>query len=1085
MPRAFHVRGPLDADALGRALDGLVARHDVLRSVYATADGGPAQVVRHGARAPLERLDLSGLPPAARDGELARALAERAAYHFDLAADVLLRATLVRLADDEHVLFLLTHHIVSDGWSKSVTFRDLGALYAAELAGGGARAAALPTLPLQFADHARRERARADSGALDAPLAYWREQLRGPLPVLRLADTATGDPAPGADLFAGDVRETVLPRTLVDGMRRLGQARGASLYMVLLAAYQSLLHRYTGQDEIVVGSPTAGRDDEDTHDLIGYFAGALVLRTSFAGDPAFGALLDRVRDTCLDAYEHQDVPFEKLVLELQKGEALTHAPLFQCVLTMEDTIPAALRLDGAAVEPLDVAVSATKFDLTLLFSEHPDGLRLRLAFRTALVDGTRAERVLGHLRTLLDAAVADASVPVSRLPLLTAAEHAELAAWNATAADLGPAADVATLFEAWAARVPNQPAVVAGDATLTYAELDARAARLAARLQALGAGPDAPVGLLLDRSAAAVIGLLGALKAGAAYVPLPVDGPAARVAQQLAASGARVVVTDAAGAALLPAGTVAVAVDADDARGEPPAPSAARRPAPDDLAYVLFTSGSTGAPKGVSVTHANVVHYARAIARVLAGGDGLSAPAGWHCGVASTLAADLGLTSVWAALLGGGTLHVLPHTAVTEPASFAEYAAAHPLDLLKLTPGHLRALAAGLNGYALAAVLPRRWLVLGGEALPVPLARHLVDALGAGRLLNHYGPTETTIGACALRVDAAVLAAAEARAARSVPVGRPLANVRVYVVDAHGGEQPVGVAGELVVAGQGVSRGYVGQPERTAERFGALPELGDDGEPWAYRTGDRARRLADGTLEFLGRVDHQVKIRGYRVEPDEVAAVLRTHPAVADAAVVARPAAGAPDGVDAEPRLFAYVVPAAAGGAAAPDVLAVWLAERLPAYLVPDAIVALEQLPLTPNGKLDRAALPAPIDPAAESAATPAVVAPRTETERQLAAVWQDVLKREAVGVTESFLALGGHSLLAIRVLGRISKQFGVRLPLRALFEHPTVAQLAELVDAERRAKDDAALRDALAAVEGLTEADATRLLGQVLTDAP
>jgi amino acid adenylation domain-containing protein len=1049
VPRAFRVRGALDADALGRALDALVRRHEVLRSVYALDGDHPVQTVLADATVPFERVDLSRLAPAEREAELSRLVDARASYHFDLARDVLLRATLVTLGPDDHALVLLTHHIASDGWSKSVTFRDLSELYAAEVAG---RAPVLPALPLQFADHARRERERLDGDALEAPLAYWREQLRGPLPVLALPTDATGV----SDPFAGDVRTAVLPSSLVDAVRRLGQANGASLYMVLLAAYQSLLHRYTGQDDVVVGSPTAGRDEEETHDLVGYFAGALVLRTSFAGDPTFAELLERVSNTCLDAYDHQDVPFEKLVLELQKGQELTHAPLFQCVLTMEDTVPARLALGDAEVTPIEASVEAVKFDLVLLFSEVADGLRLRLGFRTARFAGERVERMLGHLRTLLEAAVASPDTPVSKLPLLTAEERARLAAWNDTAADEGAPATLVSLFEAQAVRVPERVAVVGLDASLAYAELNARANQLALHLQSLGVTPNAPVGLLLDRSADALVGLLGILKSGGAYMPLSLDAPPARVARQLAESGARVVVTLGAQASTIPQGVTVVALDSA-ALGALPDANLDSAATPDDLAYVLYTSGSTGTPKGVAVTHANAVHYARAISRVLGEGDGL------HFGLASTLAADLGNTSLFASLLGGGTLHVLSKDVTTEPARFAEYVGAHPLDVLKITPNHLAALTAGKTGGDLSAVLPRRWVVTGGEALRPELARTLLGA-GRCRVLNHYGPTETTVGVLTHEVTAASLGAP------TVPLGRPLANTRAYVVDAHGNEQPVGIPGELLLGGAGVARGYLGRDELTAERF-----VEHQGER-VYRTGDRVRRLADGTIEFLGRVDDQVKVRGFRVELGEIEGVLRAHPGVGQAVAVLR-----------DEELVAYAVPRQAGYAVSHadrptrEKLVEWLAAQLPEYMVPNAVVLLDALPLTPNGKVDRAALPAPEGGAA---AVDSFVAPRTPTEETIARIWRDVLKKERVGVTDSFLDLGGHSLLAIRVLGRISKELGVRLPLRALFETPTVAQVAEVVDTElRRRADEEALRQALAAVEGLSDAEAERLLADTANE--
>jgi len=1085
VPRAFRLRGTLDADALQRAINAFLQRHEVLRSVYAVEGDHPVQVIVPGASVPLEHVDLTRVPQAERDSALMRALTERAAKPFNLATDLLLRASLFKLGDDDHALFLLTHHIVSDGWTKSVTFRDLSELYAAEV---GRRAPSLPAMPLQFGAYAARERARLQGDALEASLAYWREKLAGPLPTLAWV----ADQPRGAGAFAGDMREAILPASLVEAMRRLGQERGATLYMVLLAAYQTLLHRYSGQDDVIVGSPTAGRDEEHTHDLVGYLAGALVLRTSFAGDPTFAELLDRVSETCLDAYEHQDVPFEKLVLELQKGEQLTHAPLFQCVLTMEDTIPAELRLTGASLEPIDVSIPAMKFDLTLLFSEHERGLRLRLGFRTALFSGARAERALGHLRSLLEAATTNPERRLSDLPLLTEQERAALAAANDTTADEGPAATLVELFEAQAARVPGRPAVVAprasataagsvaGTVVLTYEELNTRANQLAHRLIDAGVSANTPVGLLLDRSADAIVGLIGILKAGGAYLPLATDAPASRIAQQLAESGAKIVVTSAMYGDRVPAGVATLAFDRDAAAlGSAPNGNPARAVSPEHLAYVLFTSGSTGVPKGVAVTHANAVHYARAVSRVLADvspatrGDGFAALDALQFGLASTLAADLGNTSLLPSLLAGGSLHVLSKDVTTEPARFAEYVGVHRLDVLKITPNHLAALTAGRTATALSDVLPQRWLVLGGEALRLDVARTLLAA-GACRVLNHYGPTETTVGVLTHEVTLATIEAAEAQGATTAPLGRPLANTRAYVVDARGNELPVGVPGELWLGGSGVAQGYVKREDLTAERFVAFRGSR------VYRTGDRVRRLHDGTLEFLGRTDDQVKVRGFRVELGEIEQVLRTHPGVAQTGVVLR------EDVPGDARLVAYVVAKQAGYAVShsdrptPEKVREWVAAHVPEYMVPSAVMLLEALPLTANGKLDRAKLPAP---GTDAEVQDSFVAPRTPTEETVARIWRDVLKKPRIGITESFLDLGGHSLLAIRVLGRINKELGVRLPLRSLFETPTVERIAATIDGELAQKAEAdALRAALAAVESLSDDDVAKMLA---TDSP
>ena len=1086
VPRAFRLRGALDVTALDASLNDVVARHEILRTTYHAGDHGPVQRVAAAVARPLAMTDLSAMSDAVRTAEVDRFVFEEAHTHFDLASDPMLRARLLRLGATEHVLLLTTHHIASDGWSKGVLFRDLTIAYDARRAG---RVPTWSPLPIQYADFATWQRAALAGAEHDEHLAFWRERLAAPLPVLELP-TDFARPAVAGYEAARSV--AVLPTAYAERLQQLGMAHSATRYMVLLAAYQTVLHRYTGQDDILTGSPIAGRGRSEVEALIGFFANTLVMRTDFSGDPTFAELLERISDRAMGAYEHGDVPFEKLALEMREGQPFdASAPLFRCVLTMEDTIEATFRLGEVVVETVPVEYGQGKFDLTLLFSELPAGLRLTLGARSDLFAPGYGERFLGHVRAVLDAALADPMVRVSAIPLLTAAERAVVDASQGERIDEGDPITLVSGFERQVARVPDRLAVVgprasataagsvAGTHPLTYAELNSRANQLGAHLRTLGVGAGTPVGLLLDRSADAYVGLIGILKAGGAYMPLAVESPAPRIAQQLRESGATVVVTSVALASRLGEGTHVIALDRDaDAAllGSLPTGDLAPVATPSDLAYVLYTSGSTGVPKGVAVTHANAVHYARAVSRVLADvapgttGDGFAALDGLRFGMVSTLAADLGNTCVLPALLSGGTLHTLSREITTDPARFAEYVSVHPFDILKITPNHLAALTASRSGSELAAVLPRRWVVLGGEALRFAVVRQLQSA-GKCRVLNHYGPTETTVGVLTHEATTAALDAAAAQGAQTVPLGRPLANTSAFVLDAHGQEQPLGIPGELVIGGAGVARGYLGGDELTAERFVLVA-----GER-CYRTGDRVRRLADGSIEFLGRADDQVKVRGYRVEVGEIEQVLRHHPGVLQAVVTL---VSPPEG---EPRLVAYAVPRQAGYAVShadrptSEKLQAWVAAQLPEYMVPSVVVMIDAIPLTPNGKVDRAKLPAPgMDAAAGGTVR---VAPRTPTEETIARIWREVLKREELGVTDSFLDLGGHSLLAIRVLGRISKELGVRLTLRTLFETPTIEQVARIVDAERTAKADAAaLAAALAAVEALSDADVSRALG-------
>lgn len=1077
VPRAIRIVGKLDVDALSAALNDLVERHEILRTVYAAGDAGAVQKVNAHAPSQLQVTDLSELPSSAREAEVLRIALAEARTSFDLAHDLLLRSRLLKSDDRDHTLILVSHHIASDGWSRGVMYRELSAAYSARTEG---RAPTFEPLPIQYGDFAAWQREQMRGDVVEEHLAFWRQRLAAPLPVL---DLPTDFPRPATQAFEGGLKNIMIPTALVQQLRELGMDHGATMYMVLLAAYQTVLHRYSGQDDILTGSPIVGRNHSETEGLIGYFNNILAMRNSFAGDPTFGDLLDRVAENAIDAYEHEDVPFEKLVLDLREGQATpSHAPLFSCVLTMEDTLPDELTFGDADIRPYALDFGQAKFDLTLQVAEKPDGLRIGVWYRTDLFTAEYAERFLGHLKRVLEEAVKDADRPVSALPILTESERDNLKKWNDTGANEGPVATAVQLFEQQAARVPDRVAVAASDgSSITYAELNTRANQLATMLRARRVEVGEPVGLLLDRSVEAIVALVGILKSGGAYMPLSVDAPDARIADQLRESRANLAVTTSQYAAKLPSTLNVITLDGD-------AESLARQSTdnpwfsatPDSVAYVLFTSGSTGVPKGVAVTHTNIVHYTRAVSRVLgdvprdANGDGLEALDGWKFALASTLAADLGNTSLYPALLAGGTLHVLGKDVTSEPAQFASYMSANKVDVIKITPNHLVALLAGKRGSELAAVMPAKFVITGGEALKVDVARMFLSA-GTCRVLNHYGPTETTVGVCTFEVTQESLDRVSAAGVQSVPVGRPLVNTYAYVVDAKGHEVPVGVIGELLIGGWGVTQGYLNNPDRTGESF-----VQHNGER-VYCTGDRVRRLADGAIEFLGRGDHQIKIRGYRVELGDIEQVLVSNQGV-QAAIVVLHTSATGDG-----QLIAYVVPVQEGYAVAHadrptvDKIREWVAAQLPDYMVPSAFVMLDALPLTANGKVDRAALPSP-----DAQPERAHVAPSTETERQLAVIWATVLKVENVGVTDRFLDLGGHSLLAIRVLGRISKELGVRLALRTLFETPTIAEIAGLIDAERAAKEaeqrkkaeEAAMLAALADIENLSDDEVAQLLG-------
>ncbi|HST58981.1 MAG TPA: amino acid adenylation domain-containing protein [Longimicrobium sp.] len=1010
MSPSLRLAGPLDPGAVADALREIVRRHEPLRTSLPLVDGSPVQRIAP-AELELGVDDLSQLADQERDEEVARRTAAWARMPFDLERGPLFRARLLRIAPEDHVLLLAMHHAVSDGWSNGILFRELFALYDAFAAG---RPSPLPPLPVRYADYAAWQRGWLSGEALDRQVAYWREALAGAPAVLELpADR----PRAAVMSRRGAIHAFDVPAEVADPLRALARREGGTMFMALLAAWNVVLARASGQGDVVVGTPVAGRTRRETEGLIGLFVNTLALRTDLSGEPTFVALLARVRAATLGAFTHQDLPFEKLVEELQPGRSLGRTPIFQALFNLQNTGEGPAQAPGAlAIAPLERAAPDAKLDVTLTVTERTDGsLYATLGYAADLFHPGTIQRLAAQWARVLASVVARPDAPVSSIDLLPDEERSALADWNRTDRDFS-ARTVLEMIDGWVARTPDAPALAYEGRTWSFAELDGRARRIARWLVARGVGAEARVGLCVERSAEMIVALLGILRAGAAYVPLDPAFPAARMADMLADSGAALVLADdALLAALDGAGAEAVSIAAAEAG----APDAAVLPAVDPgwLAYVIYTSGSTGRPKGVAVEHRQLAHYVQAVA------ERLALPERVSYATVSTIAADLGHTSVFGALCGGGCLHVMGAERIGDADAFAAYLAANPVDVLKITPSHLAAL---MGGRAAAAVLPRRCLVVGGEASRAEWVDE-IRALAPGlRLVNHYGPTETTVGALAYVADSEL----PETAGGTVPIGLPLANARAYVLDAALRPVPVGIAGELCIGGRGVARGYLDRPALTAERF--VPDPFAD-EPGArmYRTGDRARRLADGAVEFLGRIDQQVKVRGFRVEPGEVEAVLRAHPAVHEAVVAAGPdRAGTV-------ALAAYVV-GAEGAAVDGDALRLHCAARLPAWMVPSALVVLDALPLTPNGKLDRAALPAP-----EHAAGGGYVVPRDVTELEVARIWAEALGLPRLGANDDFFRLGGHSLLALRMMTRIRERFGRDLPLASLFQHSTVAAFA------------------------------------------
>jgi len=1019
MPAAWSLHGTLDETALRGALNGVLDRHEGLRSRFITVDGEPVlRIDPIGTPMPLSFHDLQGRSSAAQ--MLDRILANEVQTPFDLATDTLVRASLIRMDAQEHVLLLVQHHIVSDGWSYAPLLRDIGELYDALVKGG---TASLPPLPLQYADYAawhgtwlggERERVQSD---------YWRRAL---------ADAPAGialptDREPAAQQSPhGRAHPVHIDAELTRRLRRVAQRHGATLFAVVLAGWSVVLSRLSGQHDLVIGGVTANRGQVETESLIGFFVNALALRVDLSGDPSVTELLERVRRTVLDAQDHEDLPFERVV-ELSQVERLPgRTPLFQTMLAWQSHDEGNLRLADLATAPRPVAHEAVRFEFELTLGEQDEAIVGELNYATALYDHTTVARYRDYFVRVLVAMAADPAQAVGHIPLLGDDECRQLfETFNDTVAPYPHNVGVHVLFEEQVGQRPDAVALIDGDASLTYTELNTRANRIAHRLIAAGAGPGDFVAILLERSAELVIAQLAILKTGAAYVPVDPQLPEARQAWLVQDAGARWVIAVSAHAA--PAiGAPVVGID-ELLYGESRVDNPHREVDAGSVAYVMYTSGSTGLPKGVLAPH-------RAINRLVRNNGYAAFGPDSRVAFVSNPAFDAATMDVWGPLLNGGVAVVIDHATVLSVPAFVEALRRTAVDTIFLTIALFNQIAD-----ALAAVMPQlKTLITGGEAFDPTVIARVLKGPHPQRLLAAYGPTEATTFTTTYLIEG------HAREAKSIPIGRPIGNARLYVLDAHRQPVPLGAVGELYVGGDGVALGYLKRPELTAERF-LLDPFDARSDARMYRTGDLARYLPDGNLVFMGRVDDQVKIRGYRIEPGEIEARLAEHPAVREVAVLVRQD---PTG---DKRLVAYVVVGADAPADLAAALRAHLAPRLPDYMIPAAYIGMDVFPLTPNGKIDRKALPVPDDGAF---ARQGYEAPHGDVETILAGIWQELLGIERVGRHDHFFELGGHSLLAVRLLSRIAQAFGVTLPLSALFTTPQIDRLALAIDAARTNND-------------------------------
>jgi amino acid adenylation domain-containing protein len=1018
LARVIRIVGALDVSALTAAIQALVCRHDGLRTVFTSINDEPFQSVLPALAVDLPIIDLSALSEGDSSKKALQVAGEEARKPFDLTSGPLLRVTLVQLGREEHILVLVMHHIITDGWSMSVFFRELADLYEGFVNG---RTPELPALTVRYSDFAQWQREYVRGELLTDQIDYWKKKLQGSGSAL---DLSTDHPRAAIQSGRGASERFFLNEETTEELKRLGRSEDATLFMTLLAAFQTLLWRYTSQATVLVGAPVAGRNEVELEALIGFFVNTLILRADFSDDPSVQELLRQVRSTALEGYAHQDVPFQKLVEELKPERTLSRTPLFQAMLILQNAPRQKLELQGLVLEEIEFESGIAKFDLTLEVIES-EGLHCTLEYNTDLFDSAAIKRMIGHFETLIGGFIQHPDLRVSALQLLTEREREQiLVDWNNTAADYPKDVGIHTAFEQQAARTPQGVAFLYEGNHLTYQQLNERANRLAHYLIHEGVTPGDLVGISIERSLEVAVGLLGILKAGAAYVPIDPSEPKQRLALMLEDSKVGIIVSQnnlnnrlpQHRARLLFLDTEKAAIDEQSAMN-PCVPLS-----PGDLAYVIYTSGSTGTPKGVEGTHrASMNRFAWMW-------NAYPFCPGETCCQKTALSFIDSVWEIFGPLLRGIRNVIIPKEALLDPEQFVHLLAEYEVSRIVLVPSLLRVLLDHFSNLGAEVPKLKLWSA-SGEVLTAGLARRFLSAFTEATLLNIYGCSEVAADVTWHEIEKI----SENRRTYSIPIGRPVSNTQIYILDSYLNPVPIGVRGEIHVGGVCLARGYWNKPDTTAERFISNP-FEHGASTRLYKTGDFGRFLPDGTIEYLGRADNQLKIRGFRIELGEVESVLRSHPMVREAVVIVQ---------GEQQKLVAYVVPSDGPVPVVAD-LRRFAQSKLPEHMVPTNYAVVESLQVLPSGKVDRQAVPALDLTGSESDST--YVAPRTEIEETLANIWCDLLEVQRIGIEDNFFELGGHSLLAIRTISRIRKIFDVEVSVRSIFEEPIIARLAETV---------------------------------------